>query len=48
MTTQREADFFAAAYAYGITSPKELANLMGQVSHESGWLSLPRFGGHSG
>lgn len=33
MTTQREADFLAAAYASGITSPKELANLMGQVSH---------------
>jgi putative chitinase len=26
--TQREADFLAAAYASGITSPKELANLM--------------------
>ncbi|WP_369929867.1 hypothetical protein [Xanthomonas sp. NCPPB 2632] len=39
MTTQREADFLAAAYASGITSPKELANLMGQVSHESGGLT---------
>lgn len=39
MTTQREADFVAAAYASGITSPKELANLMGQVSHESGGLT---------
>jgi putative chitinase len=39
MTTQREADFLTAAYAAGITSPAELANLMGQVSHESGGLT---------
>lgn len=30
MTTKREADFVAAAYASGITSAKELVNLMGQ------------------
>jgi putative chitinase len=39
MTTQRQADFIAAAYAAGITSPRELANLMAQVSQESGGLS---------
>lgn len=39
MTTQRQADFIAAAYASGITSPKELANLMAQVSQESGGLT---------
>ncbi|MGA7437269.1 MAG: XVIPCD domain-containing protein [Luteibacter sp.] len=39
MTTQREADFLAAAYASGITSPRELANLMAQVSQESGGLT---------
>ena len=30
MTTKREADFVATAYASGITSPKELVNLRGQ------------------
>ncbi len=39
MTTQRQADFLAAAYASGITSPRELANLMAQVSQESGGLT---------
>lgn len=39
MTTHREADFLATACASGITSPKELANLMCQVSHESGGLN---------
>jgi putative chitinase len=39
MTTQRQADFIAAAYASGITSPRELANLMAQVSQESGGLT---------
>ncbi|SEN10379.1 putative chitinase [Luteibacter sp. UNCMF331Sha3.1] len=39
MTTQRQADFLAAAYASGITSPRELANLMAQVTQESGGLT---------
>jgi putative chitinase len=39
MTTQRQADFIATAYAAGITSPRELANLMAQVSQESGGLT---------
>lgn len=39
MTTQREADLLAAAYAAGMTSPKELANFMAQVTHESGGLT---------
>jgi len=39
MTTQREADLLAAAYAAGMTSPKELVNFMAQVTQESGGLT---------
>ncbi|WP_242108042.1 XVIPCD domain-containing protein [Luteimonas aquatica] len=39
MATDREALLLKAAYAAGITSPKELANFMAQVSAESGGLS---------
>jgi putative chitinase len=39
MTTQREADLLSAAYGAGITSPRELANFMAQVSHESNGLT---------
>ena len=39
MTTQREAELLSAAYSEGITSPRELANFMAQVSHESNGLT---------
>jgi putative chitinase len=39
MTTQREADLLSAAYGAGFASPRELANFMAQVSHESNGLT---------
>ena len=38
MTTEREAHLLRDAYAAGITQPRELANFMAQVGHESGGL----------
>lgn len=38
MTTEREAQLLRDAYAAGITQPRELANFMAQVGHESGGL----------
>ncbi len=38
MTTEREAQLLRDAYAAGITRPRELANFMAQVGHESGGL----------
>ncbi|MDR6989989.1 peptidoglycan-binding protein [Luteimonas sp. 3794] len=38
MTTEREAQLLHDAYAAGITQPRELANFMAQVGHESGGL----------
>lgn len=35
MATEKEVELLSAAYAAGITSPRELANFMAQVSHES-------------
>jgi putative chitinase len=37
-TTDRENQLLRDAYASGITNPKELANFMAQVGHESGGL----------
>jgi putative chitinase len=39
MAIDRESELLAAATAAGITRPKELANFMAQVSHESNGLS---------
>ncbi|WP_343229355.1 peptidoglycan-binding protein [uncultured Xanthomonas sp.] len=39
MATDRENQMLRAAYAAGITQPRELANFMAQVGHESGGLS---------
>lgn len=39
MTTDRETQLLQAAYQAGMTSPKELANFMAQVSAESGGLN---------
>lgn len=39
MATDRETQLLATAYAAGLTSQKELANFMAQVSHESGGLA---------
>ena len=38
MTTEREGQLLRDAYAAGITQPRELANFMAQVGHESGGL----------
>lgn len=38
MTTEREQQLLRDAYAAGITRPRELANFMAQVGHESGGL----------
>ena len=38
MTTEREAQLLRDAYAAGISRPRELANFMAQVGHESGGL----------
>ena len=38
MTTEREEQLLQDAYAAGITQPRELANFMAQVGHESGGL----------
>ncbi|QDH71335.1 peptidoglycan-binding protein [Marilutibacter alkalisoli] len=39
MATDRETQLLSAAYEAGITSPRELANFMAQVSAESGGLN---------
>lgn len=39
MVTERQAELIGAAYAAGITSQKELANFMAQVTHESSGLT---------
>ena len=38
MTTEREEQLLRDGYAAGITQPRELANFMAQVGHESGGL----------
>lgn len=38
MTTEREGQLLRDADAAGITQPRELANFMAQVGHESGGL----------